>query len=193
MTLPFVPTQQFKLHRFCFFGQGRRLWESKLGVTLQVRPVWDASGDPVIQGAAVLWDLCGSHFKRREERSLVSGILFPRQWAAFLTPAELVKHHGRFPLLSPENQDRNLMLPPLNLWQGSRGSKLITTQTLSHPPVSDLRGAAQKVLIKTSSQSLTNMSKKTQSKYWCLVLYKEKMITSNSIKKKKKKKSEPMS
>lgn len=48
---PFVPTQQFKLHRFCFFGQGRRLWESKLGVTLQVRPVWDASGDPVIRGA----------------------------------------------------------------------------------------------------------------------------------------------
>ena len=102
----------------------------------------------------------GPHFKRREERSLVSGILFPRQWAAFLTPAELVKHRGRFPLLSSENQDSNLMLPPLNLWQGSRRSKLITTQTLSHPPVSRLRGAAQKALIKTSSQSLTNMSKK---------------------------------
>lgn len=96
MTPPsFVPTQQFKLHGFCFFGQGRRLWESKLGVTLQVRLVWDTSRDSVIRGAAIRGDLSGSHFKRREERSLVSGILFPRQWAAFLTPAELVKHHGQ--------------------------------------------------------------------------------------------------
>lgn len=75
-------------------------------MTLQVRPVWDVSKDPVIQGAAMLWDLSSSHFKRREARSLVSGILFPRQWAAFLTPVELVKHHGRFPPLSSENQDR---------------------------------------------------------------------------------------
>lgn len=29
---------------------------------------------------------------RRDQ--LVAGILSPRQWAAFLTPAELVKHHG---------------------------------------------------------------------------------------------------
>lgn len=86
------------------------------------------------------WDPSGSHFKRREERSLVSGILFPRQWATFLTPAELVKHHGRFPLLSPENQDSNLMLPPLNLCQGSRQSKLITTQTLSRPPCVTFKG-----------------------------------------------------
>lgn len=64
-------------------------------MTLQVRLVWDTSGDFVIRGAAVLRDLSGSHFKRREERSLVSGILFPRQWAAFLTPEELVKHHGQ--------------------------------------------------------------------------------------------------
>lgn len=96
----FVPTQQFKLHRFCFFGQDRHLWESKLGVTLQVRPVWDASGDSVIQRAAVLWDLSGSHFKRREERSLVpspvSCILDPRlSWLnimdAFLFCPERIK------------------------------------------------------------------------------------------------------
>lgn len=119
---PFVPTQQFKLHRFCFFGQGPRLWESKLRLTFQVRPVWDMGKDPVIQGAAMLWDLIGSYFKRREEGSLVSGILFPRQWAAFLTLKELVKHHGRFPLLWSENQDRNLMLPPLILWRGRKAA-----------------------------------------------------------------------
>lgn len=120
----FVTSQQFKLHRFCFFGQDRRLWESKLRVTLQVRPVWDTSGGSVAQGAAVLWDLSGSHFKRQEERSLVSGILFPRQWAAFLTSSELVKHHRRFFLLSWENHNSNLMLPPLNLWQADRVSPL---------------------------------------------------------------------
>lgn len=40
---PIVPTQQFKLQRFCFWQDGH-LWESKLGVTLQVRPVWDTRG-----------------------------------------------------------------------------------------------------------------------------------------------------
>lgn len=74
----------------------------------------------------------------------------------------------RFPLLSSENQDSNLMLPPLNLWQGSRRSKLITTQTLSHPPVSAWRGAAaQEALIETSTQSLTYMSKKRHSPNMC--------------------------
>lgn len=134
----FVNDQQFKLHRFCFFGHDRRLWESKLGVTLQVRPVWDMSGDSVTRRAAVLRDLSGSHFKRREERSLMSGILFPHQQAAFLTSTELVKHHGRFPLLSRENHDSNLMLPPMNLWQASRVSPLPHRHFLIRPPLSQI-------------------------------------------------------
>lgn len=98
---PFEPKQQFKLHRFCFFGQGQHLWESKLGVTLQVRLVWDMSGDSVIWGDPLQ--------KEGGEIACVRNGLhsWPRRsWLNIM---------DSFPLLSSENHDSNLMLPPLNM------------------------------------------------------------------------------
>lgn len=77
-------------------GQHWRLWESKLGVTLQVRPVWDTGGDSGIRGAAVLGDLGlarpTSKGGRRDRLCPEFCSLASR--AAFLTPAELLKHRG---------------------------------------------------------------------------------------------------
>ena len=142
-------------------------------VTLQVRPVWERSGE----GGP-----CDSEGSRRARTSprvplqkeggeinlwqefcpLASG---PHSWPrrSWLNIA-----HRFSSFCAPENQDSNLMLPPLNPWQGRRQSKLITTQTLySHPPcVRVEEEEEEEALIKTSRQSLTNMSKKTQSKHW---------------------------
>lgn len=120
------------LGRDCVSEKVNLGWPCRLGQS------GDTGEDPAFQGAAVLWDLSGTHFKRKEERSLVSGILFPRQWAAFLTLAGLVKHHGRFPLLSSENQGSNLMLPSLNLRPGEAGrvSSLPHGQLSCAPPPS---------------------------------------------------------
>lgn len=50
--------------------------------------------------------------EREGERERRPGDLVPApsELPAFLTPEELVKHHGRFPPLSPENRDCKLMM-----------------------------------------------------------------------------------
>lgn len=86
LPISFVPTQQFKLQRFCFFGQDGHLWESKLRVTLQVRPGWDTRGGS---------ELSEGPTSKGGRRSFESGILSPHQRAAFLTPAVMLKDRGR--------------------------------------------------------------------------------------------------
>lgn len=75
----FVPTQQFKLQRFCFFGQDSHLWESKLRVTLQVRPVWDTSGGSEISEGPTSKGGRGDRLSQ-ESCPLTSGLHSWPQW-----------------------------------------------------------------------------------------------------------------
>lgn len=133
----FVPTQQFKLQRFCFFGQDDHLWESKLRVTLQVRPVWDTSGGLEISEGPTSKGRRGDRLSQ-ESCPLTSGLhSWPRRWC--------LKIRDSFPLyLLSKNQDCNLMLPLLSPWRWHQQSKPITTQP---PPPPD---TAETALIKMS-------------------------------------------
>lgn len=76
----FVPTQQFKLQRFSFFGQDGHLWESKLRVTLQVRPGWDTSGGSEISEGPTSKGGRGDGLSQ-ESCPLTSGLhSWPRWW-----------------------------------------------------------------------------------------------------------------
>lgn len=118
----FVPTQQFKLQRFCFFGQDDHLWESKLRVTLQVRPGWDTSGGSEISEGPTSKGRRGDRLSQ-ESCPLTSGLhCWPRRWC--------LKIRDSFPFyLLSKNQDSNLMLPLLSPWRWHQQSKPITTQT----------------------------------------------------------------
>lgn len=160
---PFVPTQQFKLHRFCFFGQGRCVsekvnlgWPSRLGSSgIRAEILW--SEEPPSSEIPVGLTSKGGRRDHlcQEFCSLASGLhSWPQRSWLNITDS--------FSLLSSENQDSNLMLPPLNLFQSSWQSKPITTQTLSHPPrVIFKEGGVQRAQIKTSSQRLTNTLERT--------------------------------
>lgn len=160
----FVASQQFKLQRFCFFGQDGHLWESKLRVTLPVRAAWDTSGGPEISEGPTSKGRRGDRLSQ-ESCPLTSGVhSWPCRWC--------LKIGDGFPFfLWFKNQDSNLMLPLPSPWRRHQQSKPITTQTPPQMPLVWLRrqgwlNLKEKVHLKRikSHEDKTTFKKIAQSK-----------------------------